>query len=463
MKISEILKVTEGKLISGDVKNDINLASISTDSRTIKKGRFFLPLKGGNFNGEDFIDEALKKGAIGAFTQRSSPPGRLRFAPHKAKSQEKIIIRVKDTTKALQRLAHYNRMRFNIPVIGITGSNGKTTAKDMISQVLSARFNVLKNEGTKNNHIGVPQTLLKLNKKHDICVLEMGANHKGEIRLLADAARPDIVVITNIGPSHLEFFKDLKGVFETKKEIFEFLNRGSLVIVNGDDEYLSGLKKRIFKIIKFGFDEKNDFSSSLVSAGFGRIEFLLNDKICFTLNLLGTHNVYNALAAIAVARHFKLGFRTIKESLAKYTPTYMRLNIKKIGGIVVIDDAYNSNPSSMRCALQAMKNISANAKWVVSADMLELGRKENDFHRMIGESVVRLGFKGLITFGRLSKHTYNRALECGMDETNAWHCVTRDDVACILHKVAKRGDAVLVKGSRAMKMEEVIEKLSRKL
>lgn len=231
----------------------------------VKKGDFFLPLKGDNFDGEKFIAEAFKKGAIGTFTTNDD---------RRTTNDAKVTIRVKSTLDTLHRLAHANRMDFNIPVIGITGSNGKTTAKEMISSVLSARFNVLKNEGTKNNHIGLPQTLLKLNKAHDICVLEMGMNHRGEIRLLAKMARPNIAVLTNIGPSHLKFLKDLKGVFEAKKEILEFLGKGALAIVNGDDKYLSGLKSRAFKIIKFGFDDKNDMRASLVSSGFNHIEFL---------------------------------------------------------------------------------------------------------------------------------------------------------------------------------------------
>ena len=194
-------------------------------------------------------------------------------------------------------------------------------------------------------------------------------------------------------------------------------------------------------------------------SGFDGVEFLLNDKKHFILNLLGTHNVYNALAAIAAAQHFKLSFKPIKKSLARYRPPHMRLDIKHIGGITVIDDVYNSNPLSMRSALYTMRDIPARSKWIVSADMLELGEKEKDFHRMIGELAARLRFKGLLTFGRLSQDTYNRAIECGMDRKNAWHCATREEIADILRKVTKKGDAILVKGSRAMKMEEVIEKL----
>lgn len=455
MIVSEIIKATGGTLVSGNINARIDPASISTDSRTIKKGSFFLPLKGENFNGELFIDEALKKGAIGSLTARRN----IKASMYKGK----IIIFVKDTVKALQDIAHYHRMRFDIPVIGVTGSNGKTTTKDMISHVLSKRFNVLKNEGTKNNQIGVPQTLLKLNKKHDICVLEMGANHKGEIRLLSGIARPTIAIIINIGPSHLKFLKDLKGVFAAKKEILEFLGKNSLVIINGDDEYLAGIKGKGLKVIRFGFNDRNGLRASLLSASVNHTEFLLDDKARFELNLLGTHNVYNALAAIAVGRHFNLSIKSIADSLAGYRPAHMRLNVKNIGGFIIIDDTYNSNPLSMKSALQAMRVLPSRGKWIVSADMLELGNKEDDFHRMIGESVAKAGFKGLLTFGALSRSTYDSALRCGMNKDNAWYCSTRREVADILYRVAKRGDAILVKGSRAMKMEEVIEMLKKRL
>lgn len=452
MRISEILKITGGKLLSGAAGADIDTASISTDSRSIKKGEFFLPLKGNNFNGEDFIDDALKRGAIGTFVTRAQ-------VRKSTSAQEKIIIQVKDTTEALQRIAHIQRMKSGIPVIGVTGSNGKTTVKEMIYGVLSSKFKVLKNEGTKNNHIGVPQTLLNLCQEHDICVLEMGTNHEGEIRTLADIARPNIAVITNIGPSHLEFLKDLDGVYKAKKEIFAFLDRGGTAIINGDDKYLSALRSGKFGIRRYGFGNTCNFRASQVKIEGGKIRFTVNNKPDFTLNLLGVHNIYNALAAIAVASNFGISIESMKNALAKYAPTEMRLNIRNISGITLVDDTYNSNPLSMKCALEAIKDYPAGAKWIVSADMLELGKGEKDFHSNLGEIIANYGFNGLITFGGLSQFTSSRALECGMVKNKIWHCSTREEVADILKNTAKEGDLVLIKGSRAMKMEEVIKKL----
>ncbi|MCX5666279.1 MAG: UDP-N-acetylmuramoyl-tripeptide--D-alanyl-D-alanine ligase [Candidatus Omnitrophica bacterium] len=450
MDIREILKATAGRLISGSPETRVDPASISIDSRTIGPGQFFIPIKGLNFNGEEFIEAAFKKGAMGTFTTQLSIPGDQRG---------KVIIRVKDTMVALQRLAHYNRTRFTCPVIGVTGSNGKTTVKDMIAKVLSQKYNVLKNEGTKNNHIGLPLTLLKLNHSHDMCVVEMGTNHRGEIRLLAQIALPTVAVMTNIGPSHLEYLRDLKGVFAAKREILESLGRGSLAVINGDDEYLSTIKSKVFKVMKFGFNDTNDFHASGISVDGTGIGFTLNDSSHFTLNLIGAHNVSNALAAISVAYNFDISYRDTKKALSEYSPSDMRLDAIRVGDVTVIDDAYNSNPSSMRSAIEALADYPAKGRWVVSADMLELGRKEEEFHKAVGEAIARSGFSGLITFGDLSRHTSRRALECGMDKNKIWHCSDRAKIADILKKSMEKGDAVLVKGSRAMKMEEVIENL----
>jgi len=458
MKISEILKVTRGRLLSGDPQSDIDLASISTDSRTIAPGEFFLPLKGSNFNGEEFIESAFEKGAIGTFTTQYA----VRLPARQADSTqyERVVIQVKNTTDTLGKIARWNRMQFKIPVIGVTGSNGKTTVKDMIAKVLSSKFNVLKNEGTRNNHIGVGLTLLKLNNSHQICVIEMGTNHRGEIRSLADMARPTIAIITNIGPSHLKFLKDLKGVFNAKREILEILNRNSLVLLNGDDEYLSTIKDKTFKIMRFGFNEKNDFRASGLSVEGARIKFTLNDRTRFELNLLGMHNTYNALSSIAIAYDFGISYLDTKKALLEYSPPHMRLNAECMGGITVINDAYNSNPLSMKSALEALKDFPGGDRWIVSADMLELGEREKEFHNLVGETIARSGFDGLITFGDLSRHTSSRALECGMGRDRVWHCSSREEVAGILNRCAKKGDCILVKGSRSMKMEEVITALS---
>ena len=451
MKVKEIIKITKGELLSGSPEADIDPSRISTDSRTISRGGFFIALDGPNFDGNDFVKDAFGKGAGGVLVKR------LIARPI---DPTKIIIKVRDTTKALQDIAASHRKDYNIPVIAVTGSNGKTTAKEMVWRILSARYKVLKNEGTKNNHIGVPQTLLKLNRRHDICVLELGMNHKGEIKLLGDMVKPTIAVITNIGPSHLEFLEGLDGVCEAKKEILGSLDkRKGVAILNGDDEFLSRVKAKGFKVFRFGFNETNDFKASEVIVGKNKLKFMLNDADRFQLNLLGMHNIYNALAAIAVASQFKINPRLMKKALFNYKPSYMRLNIRRMNGIDIINDSYNSNPSSMARALEALKYYPARTRWVVSGDMMELGRQAAYFHKIIGHDVARSNVEGLLTFGKLSRYTLSQAKESGMKKGRLWHCSTHAEIANILRRVAKRGDVVLLKGSRAMKMEEVLNKL----
>ncbi len=453
MRIKDIVRVTRGNLLSGDPERRIDPDDISTDSRTAKTGDIFLALKGERFDGNFFIGEVLKKGVAGIiasdFTWKIDDPSR-------------IVVNVADTTKALQDIARYHREQFNIPVICVTGSNGKTTVKDMIWEVLSAGYSVLKNEGTKNNHIGVPQTLLKLKKSHEICVLELGANHRGEIKSLAAIAKPTAAVITGIGPSHLEFFGDLDGVFAAKKEILSYLAAGSPVFLNGDDRYLKKIRPGSKRIIKYGFDRTNGIVCEWARTHKGRISFKAAEEV-FTMGILGPHNVYNAMAAIAVGIEFGIGGKLIKKAIAGYRPVKMRLNLKRLSGVVIINDAYNSNPQSMKGAIETIKSYPAKAKWIVSGDMLELGRRSSDMHRMIGKEIAGANIDGLLTFGKLSKYTLSEARLSGMPAKNLWHCSTHGQIASILRKVVKPGDAVLLKGSRGMKLEEVIDILKIKL
>lgn len=437
--------------MSGSLNADIDLSEISTDSRTIKKGDFFIALKGPNFDGNEFVEDVFGKGAAGAIISargfRFSAPG-------------KTIISVEDTTKAMRDIAACHRGKFKIPVIAVTGTNGKTTTKEMIAAVLSKKFNVLKNTGTENNHIGVPATLLKLKPKHDICVLELGTNHEGEIKLLAGIARPTIAVITNIGPSHLEFLRDLAGVYEEKKEVLKFLDRKTgLAVINGDDKYLSKIKSEGIDMLRYGFKASNDFCAEALRPAKDNLVFVVNKKMVYELNLCGMHNIYNALAAIALAGRFGISYRLAREAIFDYAPEKMRLDINRVKGFDVINDSYNSNPLSMNSALETLKYYPAKAKWVVSADMLELGRHSVRFHKLIGERIAKTGVSGLVTFGRLSRHTSSQAKELGMRRDRLWHCSSHDEIAGILKKMVRPGDAVLLKGSRGMKMEEVLSKL----
>jgi len=335
--------------------------------------------------------------------------------------------------------------------------------KDLAGAILSRKYNVLKNEGTDNNHIGVPKTLLKLKGDHEICVLELGTNHPGEIIKLCEIASPATAVITNIGPSHIEFFGDLDGVYRAKAEILASVKeRKGSIIINGDDRYLKKIRPDSCRMIKFGFDDANDYRGLIIGSDRDKVSFSVNSKWIFVSRLLGIHNIYNALGAIAIGRSFGVPYPDIIKSLASFRPTGMRLEIKKICGIDIINDAYNSNPQSMSAALEVLENYPAISKWVVSGDMFELGDKAEYFHRMIGILVAKSGADGLLTIGNLSRYTSAEAYASGMQKKTLWHCPDHAAASRILGKIVKKGDLVLIKGSRGMHMEKVLEKFKHK-
>jgi len=454
MNVAEILRATGGRLIGGDRHAIIDPRRISTDSRSVRRGDLFVAIKGDRFDGDAFAGDALTRGALGAVVTRDDVV---------AKAPGKVIIRVDDGTKALQQIAHHHRMRFSLPVIGVTGSNGKTTVKEMIAAVLSGSFKVLKTEGTKNNHIGVPQTLLKLTNAHEVCVLEMGTNHQGEIRFLAQIARPSMGVLTNIGPSHLEFFKDLEGVFSAKRELLDALPAGGCALVNGDDMYLSHVESRDHRIVRFGFRKRNHVRANHIFSAKGRLAFIVNERHPFSLRMLGLHNVMNSLAAIACGLEYGVSYSLMKKRLAAFAPAESRMHVKEVGGIVVIDDSYNANPLSMEYALEALAGYQGKTKWVVVGDMLELGKSEKRYHESVGVAVAKLALGGLFTYGKLSRHIAEKALASGMKNARIRHCATHEEIARALGKAARKGDVVLVKGSRGMRMEEVIKILEDRL
>lgn len=435
----------------GDANLEITPDRISTDTRTISRGDLFVALSGHNFDGNAFVVSALEKGALGAIVSR---------APSRASCRGKLLIKVKDTTKAYQELASRHRKAFALPVVAVTGSNGKTTVKDMAWTVLSGKYNVLRSDGTKNNHIGVPQTLLGLTENHQACVIEIGTNHEGEIAALSRLAAPTIAVITNIGPSHLESFGDLEGVFRAKTEILASMGKSGIVIINGDDEYLARIKPGPYRIFSYGFGGANDINAKLLRSAGGFVELTVEGKERYALNVLGRHNAYNALAAITVGRILGVGYKRIRQALSDYKPTERRMALKKINGVTVIDDSYNSNPLSMSTAIESIRRYPARERWVVTGDMMELGKMSKRFHEDVGDLIVKAGVNGLLTIGELSRSTYRKAVDAGMEKSRARHCSTHEEAAMYLKRFVRPGDLVLVKGSRAMRMEEVLKELT---
>jgi len=451
-KVTELLKATKGNLVCGN--KDVIVEGISIDSRTIKSGEAFIAIKGNNFDGQDFIKEAISKKAKAVVV--SLPVARCPLPVGVP------FIKVKDTTKALGDIARFHRERFGIPIIVVTGSNGKTTAKEMIAWVLSKKFKVLGNEGTKNNQIGLPLTLLNLDASYDFAVLEAGTNHPGEIEYLAKIAQLNIGIITNIGPAHLEFLKDLRGVFKEKRALMKHLKRPYIMILNADDNLL---KKEVIRKVKkpaifsFGVKHKADFSASDIKNTSGISEFLVNKKYKFTLKTFGYYNIYNALIAISVARIFAMGYNDIALRLANFDFPQSRLRLIELNSIKFIDDSYNSNPISLQQALDALDNFHTKGRKIfVMGDMLELGNDKELFHRQAGQRVAGV-CDSFITVGELSKKTAEAARSLGFDIKNIFSCENSRQARDILFsKVAPNSDdVVLVKGSRMMKMEEIFK------
>jgi UDP-N-acetylmuramoyl-tripeptide--D-alanyl-D-alanine ligase len=450
-KVIELLKAVRGKFMCGDINTSIK--GISIDTRTIKRQEVFIAIKGLKYDGHNFINRAIKKGAKAIIAESI---GKL----DKDLLRNITVIKVKDTVITLGDLARFHRQKFNIPIIVITGSNGKTTTKEMLFWVLTKNFKVLKNYGTKNNHIGLPLTLLELNHTFDMAVLEAGTNHPGEIDYLAGISSPNIAIITNIGPAHLEYLKDLNGVFQEKISLLNHLKKPYIAILNSDDQLLNRISKRKGKksfILGFGMQNKTDFFATEVKNLSARPEFLVNQNRRFTLKTPGSCNIYNALAAISIARIFGMDYKDIADRLSTFSLPENRLNLIKLDNIRFINDTYNSNPSSLKQALDVLDKFQITGRKIfVMGDMLELGSYGKSFHRMAGERVAHI-CDVFITVGRLSKFAADTAGRNGFNKRNIFTCESTQEAKGVLFNKILPGpdDVVLVKGSRSMKMEEI--------
>jgi len=449
-KVKEILAATRGKLISAD--SGVSLKGVSLDSRSVKKNEIFIALKGDNFDGHDFILPAIRRGA-GCVVAR-------RF-PRLAKSQKTVLIKVNDTRKALGDIAAYHRRRFDLPFIAVTGSNGKSTAKDMIAWVLSAKYRVLKNEGTRNNQIGLPMALLGLNRSHEAAVLEIGSNHFGEVQYLADIYRPNIGIITNIGLSHLEHFKSLSGVFREKYSLIKRLSAPYLAILNRDDDFLRSsviAKGKSPFTVGFACRANSDFKASNIKYATGGLEFRVNRQEKLFLATFGRHNIYNGLITVAVARILGMTYRDIAARLARFDFPPGRLKLVRRGAARFFDDSYNSNPFSLKEALRTLADFpAAGRKIFIMGDMLELGKSRKDFHRQAGRDAAAV-CDVFITVGRLSRLAAEAARQSSGRTKDIFLCADTKEAAKVLFErvVPQSRDIVLIKGSRAMKMEEIL-------
>ncbi|MDF2874892.1 MAG: murF [Sporomusa sp.] len=447
--LTEVLKATEGRLTSA--AGGKFFRGISTDTRTAQPGNLFIALEGERFDGHEFIAQAAGKGAVGVIVSRPV-----------AVPENVTVIEVKDTLVALQALARFHRKRYHIPVVAVTGSNGKTTTKDMLAAVLASRFSVLKTEANFNNEIGLPLTLLKLEPGHEAAVVEMGMRACGEIHELTEIALPTVGVVTNVGETHMEILGSIENIAAAKSELVVAIAHDDLVVLNADDPHVRAMQKRAQgRVVLYGLSPEAAVRAENISARENN-ELITTFDCCsprgsfpVILHTVGVHNVYNALAAIAVGLELGLQPNDVKLGISNFIPGAMRLEIKKYGDYTVINDVYNASPLSMAAALNTLSDISKGRKIAVLGDMLELGDAAVEAHRRIGQQAAEQGVDIVLTVGELSKHIVDAAAEHGVKITHAF--TSHKEAIAALHCLMKPGDYILLKGSRGMKMEIMLE------
>ena len=462
--VEEILEASQGALQGG--RSSEKVAGFSIDSRTVRPEELFFALRGPRFDGHDFVAQVLEKGAAGAIVARSE--FHRREAEWRPGLNRRFLITVEEPLSALQAMAAWRRRRFSVPVVGVTGSNGKTTTKEMTAAILSRRGPVLKNEGNLNNHIGLPLTLLRLEEGDRAAVLEMGISQKGEMRLLCGIARPTVGLITNIGPAHLEFLGDLEGVAKEKGDLFEAVRENGTAVINRDDPYLLPWEGRLTRAWSYALDRPADVTADDIRQAPDGARFTLHlnrggEKGPARLATVGRHQLYNALASAAAACALGCRFDEIREGLEMFRPATLRMQILRAGGARVLLDAYNANPASMKAALQALAEIMPPRdeigrpprKVAALGDMLELGRFAESAHFEVGEAAAKNGIDLLIAVGRWASHMAEGARKGGMSPESVLVYETLEAAQKGLPALIREGDCLLIKGSRGMKMESL--------
>ena len=451
LTLKQLLEAVNGTLLGSFDDLDATVFEVSTDSRNIAQGCLFIPLEGERFDGHSFIGSALEAGAVGCFTARE----RESYLPGK------FYIKVRSTQRALWDLARYYKKLFPVPFIAITGSVGKTTTKDMVAAVLGARFCVHKTEGNFNNDIGVPLTLLKLERKHQICVVEMGMDHAGEIDYLARLVEPDIALITNIGDSHIENLGSRENIFKAKCEILPHLKKGGLAILNGDDPLLATLKGTLPQRTVFvGSGEGLDYTAcDLNTDNNAHLSCRIKtprSQFQADIPALGGHMIYPTLMAADVAEALSMAPDEIIRGIGAFLPTKMRMNIVRCkGDIVILNDAYNANPQSMRAAAAVLGDAQGRRRVAVVGDMKELGAGSEQFHRAVGHYFAQSGTDRLIAVGDLARFIAEGAKDAGLSQAD--YFPTLDAAKNALSREVRAGVTILVKASRSMAFEKIVD------
>lgn len=443
--VKDIVMATGGTLLCGS--EEVCTETVSTDSNHIGEKCLFVPIIGERVDAHQFIDGAIDNGAVAVLTSE-----------HDDMDSDIPYIRVDNTTMALQNLGRVYGEKMHIPKIGITGSVGKTTTKEMIACALSAGMKVFKTSGNNNSQIGVPLTLLKIAKEDEIAVIEMGMSMPGEMIRLSKLLTLDCAVVTNIGVSHIEQLKTQDGICEEKFHIADALTKGGVVFLNGDDPVIMKHRHELaFDTVLFGLDADNDYRASDIKVCDGGINFNITVKDGSTyparLNVLGVHNVRNALVSVAVAERYNIPVKDALAALEQYNGVSMRQEITVKDGITFIDDSYNASPDSMKAGIDVLCSVDAQGKKIaVLADMLELGVKAREYHKEVGSHISKSAVDELVLFGELAEAIgEGAALNAGIKITSF---DSREAINSYLEKNLQPGDAVLFKGSRGMKLNE---------
>ena len=452
LTLEHIARACGGTYIGAEDKKEACVDNISTDSRLAGKGTLFVAIKGARVDGHNFIPQVAEQGALAALSERELPDCPIPY------------IRVESTLQAVKDIAEYYLEQLKIPVVGITGSVGKTSTKEMIAAVLAQKYNVLKTLGNFNNELGLPLTVFRLREEHEIAVLEMGINHFGEMHRLAKIAKPDTCVITNIGYCHLENLIDRDGVLRAKTEIFDHMKPGGTAILNGDDDKLATVKEvHGSKAVYFGLNPENEiYADEIEPRGLKGISCRIHTaegSFSVLVPIPGRHMVYNALAGTAVGLQYGLTLEQIQKGIESLQSLSGRFHIIEANGMTIVDDCYNANPMSMKASLDVLKDA-LGRKVAILGDMGELGENEAALHAEVGKHAAHSGIDCLICAGTLSEHMAQAAKEAN-PELRVIRYAQREELVEHLKELVKPGDTVLVKASHAMQFEKIVEALQK--
>lgn len=452
MSLSEITVACGGQYFGDDSKRSIEVTGVAIDSRKIEAGYLFIPIKGARVDGHDFIPQVMEKGALCTLSEQE-----LGDVPYS-------YILVDSCEDAMKAIAAHYRRALGIKVVGITGSVGKTSTKEMIASVLSQKYNVLKTAGNFNNEIGLPLTIFNIREEHDIAVLEMGINHFEEMHRLSKMAQPDVCVITNIGLCHLENLIDRDGVLRAKTEMFDFMQPNAKIILNGDDDKLITVKEAKGSIPQFfGHSSELDAYATNIQSmslrGIGCTLHLGDETIETIIPIPGEHMVYNALAGALVGKAFDLTPEEIKAGIEALTPVSGRNNLIQTDTFCIIDDCYNANPVSTKASLDVLATADTR-RVAILGDMFELGKQENELHASVGQHAAEKAIDVLIGIGALSQNTC-QAASAAATRTTVYHFDTKAEFLQTAHTILQTGDTILVKASHGMEFPEIVTYLQQ--